>query len=382
MILVEHKMKLVMGICDRILVLHHGELLAEGAPDDIRAQRGGRRVYLGQSALRAMLEGDATSTPGTARSHVLQGVSLEVAARARSSALIGRNGAGKTTTLRTIMGLVRARRTGSVRFDGATSSPSRAHSASPRPRLRARGAAHRARDDGAGEPAASAWSPRRPRPRGARSSTRIAETFPRLKERLDQQADTLSGGEQQMLAIARAMMAEPEDDHARRAVRRHHAGARRRDVRAVRAHEAPGITLLLVEQNVERALDLADRAYVMDQGEIVHEGRPRRCLPTRTSRNATARCEAHQIPRGLAGKAVALSKSGFLVTPGGERGARVGVRAPRVVRANRIGRQGSDPDRRIRHGPAPRRFWFLASHFGSGPLPVRALKRLRADPAV
>ena len=59
-----------------------------------------------------------------------------------------------------------------------------------------------------------------------------------------------------------------------------------------------------------------------------------------------------------------------------------GVRAPRVVRANRIGRQGSDPDRRIRHGPAPRRFWFLASHFGSGPLPVRALKRLRADPAV
>jgi len=59
-----------------------------------------------------------------------------------------------------------------------------------------------------------------------------------------------------------------------------------------------------------------------------------------------------------------------------------GVRAPRVVRANRIGRQGSDPDRRIRHGPAPRRFWFLASRFEPGPLPVRALKRLRADPAV
>ena len=101
---------------------------------------------------------------------------------------------------------------------------------------------------------------------------RIAETFPRLKERLGQAADTLSGGEQQMLAIARAMVADPKlimlDEPSE-------------GIMPVLVDEmfelfarmkGEGITLLLVEQNVERALQLADRAYVMDQGAIVHTG--------------------------------------------------------------------------------------------------------------
>ena len=99
---------------------------------------------------------------------------------------------------------------------------------------------------------------------------RIAETFPRLAERLSQTAETLSGGEQQMLAIARALVADPKlimlDEPSE-------------GIMPVLADEmfelfarlkASGVTVLLVEQNVERALAIADRAYIMDQGVIVH----------------------------------------------------------------------------------------------------------------
>ena len=109
----------------------------------------------------------------------------------------------------------------------------------------------------------------------------IAETFPRLKERLDQDGTSMSGGEQQMLAIARAMMARAEDDPARRAVRRHHADPGRRDVRAVRADEATtGTTILLVEQNVERALSISDRAYIVDEGASSTRAPAPRCSRT------------------------------------------------------------------------------------------------------
>ena len=99
---------------------------------------------------------------------------------------------------------------------------------------------------------------------------RIAETFPRLKQRLDQLGETLSGGEQQMLAIARAMMAEPKmillDEPSEGIMpilvdEMFHLFAQLKQ---------PGTTILLVEQNVERALSISDRAYIMDQGVIVH----------------------------------------------------------------------------------------------------------------
>jgi branched-chain amino acid transport system ATP-binding protein len=100
----------------------------------------------------------------------------------------------------------------------------------------------------------------------------IAETFPRLKERLSQEATSMSGGEQQMLAIARAMMAQPRmillDEPSE-------------GIMPVLVDEmfelfarlkGQGTTILLVEQNVARSLAISDRAYILDQGLIVHEG--------------------------------------------------------------------------------------------------------------
>jgi branched-chain amino acid transport system ATP-binding protein len=99
----------------------------------------------------------------------------------------------------------------------------------------------------------------------------IAEIFPRLKERLDQQGSTMSGGEQQMLAIARAMIAKPkmilldEPSEGIMPVLVEEMGVLFRRLRD------SGMTLLLVEQNVEWALRLAGRAIIIDQGEIVYE---------------------------------------------------------------------------------------------------------------
>ncbi len=98
----------------------------------------------------------------------------------------------------------------------------------------------------------------------------IAESFPRLKERLNQQGTTMSGGEQQMLAIARAMIAKPslilldEPSEGIMPVLVEEMGV------LFRRLKAAGTTLVLVEQNVEWALKLADRAIIIDQGEIVH----------------------------------------------------------------------------------------------------------------
>ena len=210
------------------------------------------------------------------RSHVLQGVSFSIA-QGEAVCLIGRNGAGKTTTLRSIMGLV-PRREGEVRFQGENII------AAPTHRRFALGLAY-VPEERRIVPGLTVQENLRlglvASPNRARETEvidRIAATFPRLKERLSQAADTLSGGEQQMLAIARAMVSDPKlimlDEPSE-------------GIMPVLVDEMfelfarmkrEGVTLLLVEQNVERALQLADRAYVMDQGEIVHSGEARALL--------------------------------------------------------------------------------------------------------
>ena len=203
------------------------------------------------------------------RSHVIQGVSLTVNA-GEIVTVMGRNGAGKTTTLRSIMGLM-SKCSGSVQFGGVdvleAPSHKRFHAGLayvPEERRIVPGLTVR-ENLRLGLIASAALK------NEAKRIEAIAETFPRLKERLPQEASSLSGGEQQMLAIARAMMAEPKmillDEPSE-------------GIMPVLVDEMfdlfatmkkQGTTLLLVEQNVERALSISDRAYIMDQGVVVHQ---------------------------------------------------------------------------------------------------------------
>ncbi|AMA59516.1 ABC transporter ATP-binding protein [Bradyrhizobium sp. CCGE-LA001] len=202
-------------------------------------------------------------------SHILHGISLHVNA-GEVVALVGRNGAGKTTTLRAVMGLM-PKAQGRVRFAGRELLPLRAHQRFhlglayvPEERRIVPGLSVR-ENLRLGLVAAGSDVEERA------AIDEIAETFPRLKERLDQEGVTLSGGEQQMLAIARALIAKPkmilldEPSEGIMPVLVEEMGVLFRRLRD------EGKTLLLVEQNVEWALRLADRAVIIDQGEVVHQ---------------------------------------------------------------------------------------------------------------
>ena len=201
-------------------------------------------------------------------SHILQGVSLAVN-KGEIVTLIGRNGAGKTTTLRSIMGLV-AKRQGQVFFDGAEILQQPAHARFHRglayvPEERRIVPGLTVEENlRLGIIAAANRQDER------RMIDFIAETFPRLKQRLGQEAITMSGGEQQMLAIARAMMAKPKMillDEPSEGIMPILVDEM---FELFRRMKAEGTTILLVEQNVELALGLSDRAYIMDQGVVVH----------------------------------------------------------------------------------------------------------------
>ena len=204
------------------------------------------------------------------RVQALRGVSLSINA-GEIVALIGSNGAGKTTTLRTISGLNHAT-TGRVVFDGQDISSVPAHDvvrvgighAPEGRRLFPRMIVFDnlmmgtyARKDRAGIPA---------------DITRVYELFPRLKERTKQLAGTLSGGEQQMLAIGRALMARPKllmlDEPS--------LGLApilcETIFRVLTEINAQGTPILLVEQNATKALEIAHRAYVLETGSIVQTG--------------------------------------------------------------------------------------------------------------
>jgi len=201
-------------------------------------------------------------------SHVLHGVSLRVEA-GEAVALLGRNGAGKTTMIRSIVGFTPPRE-GRIVFDGE------AIDSWPAYRIARRGLALVPQ----GRRIFAPLSVRENLLLGARADgwtlERIFELFPRLRERQEQAGGTLSGGEQQMLAIGRALLTngamllldEPSEGLSPLLVRE--IG------RVVAGLKGARLSILLVEQNYHLALQVADRVYVMNKGQIVYEGTPAR----------------------------------------------------------------------------------------------------------
>ncbi len=205
-------------------------------------------------------------------SHVLQGVSLEVPA-GQVVAILGRNGAGKTTLIRTVIGFTPARR-GSVRFKDADITrwpPFRAveHGMAlvPQGRRVFRSLTVLENLDVARREAGGR--------NGARwTRARVLELFPRLAERGRNRADKLSGGEQQMLAIGRALMTNPElllMDEPTEGL----APLIVREVgRIIGELKREGLSILLVEQNLPLALSVADTVHVLSRGQIVYASPP------------------------------------------------------------------------------------------------------------
>ena len=208
-------------------------------------------------------------------SHVLRGVSLTVRA-GESVGLMGRNGMGKTTLIRTIMGLVRPRR-GHIAVDGQDVT----HAATFA--IARRGLAYVPEGRGifttltVGENLAIAV---RPGADGTRVWTvdRVLNLFPRLAQRLDNRGDQLSGGEQQMLAIGRALVGNPRLlilDEATEGL----APLIRDDIwRTVRLVREAGIATLVVDKNVSDVALITDRVVVLIKGQIAFEGPPARLM--------------------------------------------------------------------------------------------------------
>jgi len=201
--------------------------------------------------------------------HALKGVGLEVR-QGEIVALLGNNGAGKTTTLKTISGLLKPRR-GTITFDDRPMVGMPAHD------IVSRGVAHVPE----GRRIFNRLTVRENLTMGAYLRTdggveadleRVFTLFPRLKERITQVAGTLSGGEQQMLAIGRALMASPrvllldEPSMGLAPVLVEQIFATIQDI------NGQGTTILLVEQNAAMALEIAHRGYVLETGAIALSG--------------------------------------------------------------------------------------------------------------
>lgn len=187
--------------------------------------------------------------------------------------IIGANGAGKTTLLRTISGLVPAR-AGSVRSFGTTSlvgwSPARIVRAGVGhvPEGRQLFPLMTVREN----LESGAEYLRRAKANAARNRRLVFELFPRLAERGGQLAGTLSGGERQMLAIGRALMSDPRLLLVDEPSLGLSPALARTVFRALKQINQDGVTVVLVEQNVQQSLRLADHAYVLENGEVVKRG--------------------------------------------------------------------------------------------------------------
>ena len=294
----EHSMDVVFGQADRIAVMVRGELLAEGAPEAIREDEGVQRAYLGsgfdadenESCSGLSGKGEGPKTLGLSEvtpvpllqvqnlhawyggAHILHGVSLAVAP-GEVLALMGRNGAGKSTTLKAVAGLL-AHAEGQIVFNGQALHGWPAHRIAraglgyvPEERriftdltvlenLETGRQSPRTRSNGTPiEP----WS-----------IERLFTLFPNLREMPDRLGARMSGGEQQMLSVARTLMGqplallldEPSEGVAPVIVQQM--------ARAVHQLKRQGLAIVLCEQNLAFAQAVADRVVVLEQGRVVH----------------------------------------------------------------------------------------------------------------
>jgi branched-chain amino acid transport system ATP-binding protein len=199
--------------------------------------------------------------------NVVDGVDMQVGA-GQAVAVIGSNGAGKTTLFRALCGMLPVS-AGRVRFDGEDITGRPAHRVARAGLVYVPAERHLFPGMSVRENLLLGAYPRRPNPS---TFELVLDLFPRLKERRKQQAGSLSGGEQQMLAVGRALMARPRLLMLDEPTTGLAPKLARSAYQALRALKETGVTLLVAEQQVPLALSLADRGYVLENGRIRLEG--------------------------------------------------------------------------------------------------------------
>lgn len=300
-LLIDHDMRLVMGVCKRVAVLDFGRKIADGTPEQVSTDSAVIKAYLGTGGEREVTTApgasgvdEAAAVGALAAAHgsgkepeqaildvqdltvsygaivAVRGVSFRVAP-GEVVALIGANGAGKSTILNTLSGLIRPEG-GTAVFDGLDLTVAKPSSIVRRGLVQVpEGREILARQTVLENLELATWA-RRDGAGAGKEIEAVMKRFPILGERRHLGAGSLSGGEQQMLAIARGLLAKPRllllDEPS--------LGLAPLLVdevfRAIDEIHKDGTTILLVEQNALRALGIADRAYVIETGRILLTG--------------------------------------------------------------------------------------------------------------
>ena len=283
-LIVEHDVDRVLDFSQSVTVMNEGEVAVTGRPDEIRTERRVQEIYTGTG--RQAVQGRASAEDSEAasvltvqgfntfygKSHILHDAALDVR-RGEIVALLGRNGAGKSTFLKSVAGLVQAER-GSILFEdrelvGMAAADIARIGVGYVPQGRGIFAGMSVRENLA--------LGRLARPTDGTTGTvwseeRIFSLFPRLEERLAMPADYLSGGEQQMLAVARALsgnvrlllLDEPFEGLAPAVIE---------ELFDVFDRLRDELSIMIVEHNLDLVLALADRVFALENGAVFHEGR-------------------------------------------------------------------------------------------------------------
>jgi ABC-type branched-subunit amino acid transport system ATPase component/ABC-type branched-subunit amino acid transport system permease subunit len=284
-LIVEHDIDRVLGFSHRVTVMNQGEILMTGTPDEVRNDQRVQEIYTGTGAVDTAHSTRSAETAVKStqilrfegvnafygKSHILHGASLDVR-EGEIVALVGRNGAGKTTLLKTLTGLL-APASGTIEYEG------RNIAGLPAPDIARLGMGYvpQGRQLFAGMTVAENLAlGRLARATDGKDSIvwsedQIFDYFPRLKERVNVAADYLSGGEQQMLAVARALsgnvklllLDEPFEGLAPNIIK---------ELFKVFDQLRGRASIVIVEHNLDLVLALADRVFALERGAVIHQG--------------------------------------------------------------------------------------------------------------